>query len=179
MYQIGSLGFIAHPNCASRSIRGALEKRGAVKYGHHHRYDEKIIAQCEHTFCIIRNPFDLMFSWYYRTQNGPHAPGVLPFTDWIAFALYGPEPRHFEGPYDKLYYAFHLCDLVCKFENLQRDFDQVMRAAGLKPIGLRQIGQTARKPVEPFAYRAAYDKEARRIIETEYAEQLEMGNYEF
>lgn len=179
MYQIETLGFIAHPNCASRSIRGALEKRGAIKYGHHHRYDAEVIARCEHVFCIIRNPFDLMFSWYYRTQGGPDAPGVKSFEEWLPYALYGPEPRHFEGPYGKLFYATHLCDMVCKFETLQRDFDQVMVAAGLKPIGLRRLGQTAKKPTDPLAYRDFYNGETKRIILNEYAEQLEMGDYEF
>ena len=179
MYQIETLGFIAHPNCASRSIRGALEKRGAIKYGHHHKYDLEVIERCENVFCIIRNPYDLMYSWYYRTQAGPDAPGVMNFTDWLIYSFYSGAPRHFEGPYDKLYYATHLCNWVCKFENLQHDFDQVMKASGLKPIGLRKIGQTAKKPVEPFAYRKLYTEEGKRLIEREYAEQLELGNYEF
>jgi len=172
MYQIEGLGFIAHPNCASRSIRKALEKRGAIKYGHHHRFDLEVIERCEHVFCVLRNPFDIILSWYHRTQAGP---GCMTFEDWVPYVLHGGEPRHFEGP-GKLFYGFEHCDWWCKFENLQRDFDTVMRSAGLKTVGLNHIGKTKNKPKD---YRPSYNQRTRTLIEHEYAEQLEMGCYVF
>lgn len=164
------LGFIAHPNTGSRSIREVLEYLGGEEKGGYHEVHQPTLLTHQWIACTIRNPWDLMASWYFRTMPGME----IPFPEWLPMTFDG--LRHYEGPGNRLFYGFRDSNLVMRFEHLQEDFDHVMWVAGHQPINLGHLGRTKR----PVGYRGFYGEDKLiRMVEWVYAEQIEMGGYKF
>jgi hypothetical protein len=175
MYVIEGLGFIAHPNTASRSVSDALKSMGAISYGSHHKMDLEVIDRCEGCFCAIRNPFDIMASWFYRSQPAESkGPNYKPFDEWLEDALENHKVQY-SGPYPELFYGVEHCSHLIRFEYLQSDFDLICRTFGLPRFLLSHEGKTYR----PLGYREMYTTPTRRLIIKHFPDQLAMGEYEF
>ena len=115
------VAFIAHPRTASVAMVETLLGMGFSKIGSHHQFDE---AWClETTFSVVRNPFDMMVSWYYfkRREEG------LSFEDWLTIFLKDP-PHYIKYG---LFPGQHLCTYILWYENLQEEFDELMLEVGL------------------------------------------------
>lgn len=163
------LGFIAHPNTGTRSIRKALESIGGREIGGYHEVHAPSLDG-RINFCTMRNPWDLMVSWFYRTTGGKgHC-----FHEWLPATLKG--LRHYEGPGKGLFYGIRDSHMVLKFENLQSGFDAVMRFVGEEPIKLDHVGRTDR----PRDYRALYyNASLVDMVERAYFKQIAHGGYSF
>jgi len=124
------IAFIAHPRTASQAIGSVLKIRGFELIGGHHQFES--ILCLETTFATIRNPFDLMVSWYYQEiyKSGQEEP----FDKWLRKRLYNPNEYMKLG----LFPGQGLCTDILHFENLQEEFDQLMEKVGLSPIKIPQ-----------------------------------------
>jgi len=80
------LSFLMHPRTASRAIATVLEARGFISVGRHHDGPNNIeyrksFKQPDHDLivdkwnkssgfhysCVVRNPFDTLLTWFYKT----------------------------------------------------------------------------------------------------------------
>ncbi|MBU8541492.1 sulfotransferase family 2 domain-containing protein [Falsiroseomonas tokyonensis] len=125
-------------------------------------------------FSIIRNPFERLVSAYFS----PHrlADRQIGGFDRAAFLqlIEGQATlRDFTctrpgGTLDAE------LDRLMRFERLEQDFGEVLRALGLPaaPLPHRNRGQHA-------PYRAYYDAELRKLVETRFREELDWGGYVF
>lgn len=122
------LAFIAHPRTASNSIRVALERRGFHNVVSHHHCAE---APDDWTvFAVVRDPFDLMVSWYYLEISKTKRP--IPFPDWLRERMAHPNEYMQRG----LFFGLEFCTDILHYENLQEEFDQLMTQVGLPRIHL-------------------------------------------
>ena len=122
--------FIAHPRTASQATGIVLKKFGFELIGGHHLFESALCL--ETTFATIRNPFDLMVSWYYQEM---YKVGYEePFDKWLRRRLYNPNEYMKLG----LFPGQGLCTDILHFENLQEEFDQLMEKVGLPQIEIPQ-----------------------------------------
>lgn len=122
--------FIAHPRTASQATGSVLKKLGFELIDGHHLFESALCL--ETIFATIRNPFDLMVSWYYQEmyKSGREEP----FDKWLRRRLHYPNDYMVWG----LFYGQGLCTDILHFENLQEEFDQLMGKVGLPQIEIPQ-----------------------------------------
>lgn len=174
MYIIDNrLGYIAHPNTGSRSMRIGLEaKTNVEKIGHHHGFNPDIIANLEGCYCVVRNPYEMMVSWWCRGGT------LLPFNEWLPEIL--KRHRHFEGTNHSegggLFYGIKYCTDVLKFENLQYEFDKLMLKYGMKMFAL-PVDPTSVTQGKPDQWWKVYDLASKRLVEGCYSSQIQYGGY--
>ena len=181
------LVFIAHPRTASRSIRDTLKRIGAKEAAGHHPIAPKILenekALGASVGCVIRNPFDLLVSWYYQAEisrirgvrcaspkrpQDPPSP-VVPrtFNSWLKDSL---EKKVWKNG---LFFGLEFCDHVMRFENLQEDFNLWMKKCGMRDRKLGHVGNSERSE----RYIRHYDEVSRLLVENHFSAELEVGGY--
>lgn len=180
---LDKLAFVAHPRMASRSISDALMKCGADKIGEHHGLDFSRINLIEENhgvvFCVKRNMFDVLVSWYYRSRTETfvddyketQAP-TEDFSRWLRTILDGGHQYLDEPLY---HYGIDLCNLVLSFENdLERNVQTTLIMSEVGYQDLDHRGKSHRLP-----YLDYYTPETRKLVEKRWAEDLELTNYKF
>ena len=152
-------------------------------------------------FCIVRNPFDLMYSsWLYWTNGSEFK---IPFEEWV---IWRHEGRMMEGlkfveddsddldKSGKLQISWYmnrapqtywfldedgnfLADYIVSFEYLQEGFNEIVEHLGLTDVYLPH----ANKGRESYDrdYRKYYTERTRKIIEERYWMDLKLFGYEF
>ena len=115
------VAFIAHPRTASISMATTLLGMGFTQVGSHHQFRESYCR--ETTFSVVRNPFDMLVSWYYLKRRDDH----LSFEGWLRVFLHNPPHYISQG----LFFGQHLCTDILWYENLQEEFDELMERVGL------------------------------------------------
>jgi len=115
------VSFIAHPRTASVAMAETLLSMGFKQIGSHHQMRESWCLNT--TFSVVRNPFDMMVSWYYfkRREND------MSFEDWLSRFLKDPPDYISSG----LFFGHRLCTDILWYENLQEEFDELMKRVGL------------------------------------------------
>ena len=148
------------------------------------------------TFITVRNPFDSLFSAWYKKKFTYtklmkekdsfifKKPGFLEdmlfvkdrtFSEWIVknyqkLAEDGVK-RHLNGKF------LHHADRVMRFESLNEDFKDILQEYDISyPGKIPIINQTEGKPKD---YRQHYTTEARAIVEQAYSLDLKKFSYEF
>jgi len=117
------IAFIAHPKTASQATGGVLKNLDFKIVGSHHSWQH--CPEDWIVFATIRNPFDLMVSWYYQEMYKSGA--EVNFDWWLWKRLQ--EPNHYMK--QGLFFGLGICTDVLHFENLQEEFDQLMKKVGL------------------------------------------------
>lgn len=137
-------GIILHPKTGSMSIREALKWDAEI--GGHHGYDENtcqsIINDGGIVCSVVRNPWDIMVSWYFYNQkreHNPQYPKVEPFDEWL--------PRTLEagnGWIEKgLFYGAGHCNQTIKFEfGIELQLNKHLIDCGLDPVNLKRVNST-------------------------------------
>jgi hypothetical protein len=170
MYVLDDVSFICHPNTGSRSLRAALRKLNAEEVLGHHQVCAKRAAQTRACVCVVRNPYDIMASWYCRMPAT-----ITLFEVWLANTLQG--DRHHEGPQPcGLFYGLNWATDVVRFEDLPGSLNVVTEKLGLPRLILGQKGVSGRTSAD---YRAMYNDKSKLLVRAAYCHQIRACNYDF
>jgi len=128
--------FILHPRTASHAIAEVLQGIGFTYSGTHHIIDSGWVKIAKSVACVVRNPFDVLVSWYYYQGNGKTFNEYL--KDWPnQWALNG------------MFYGLKFCDFVIHYENLDSELNEWLQMVGLRPVTLPKVNITkSRQPWE-------------------------------
>jgi hypothetical protein len=171
MYVLDNVGFIAHPNTGSRSLRVGLMDAGADQVRGHHEVCTKTLGNVRACVCVIRNPYHIMASWYCKK----HRPGD--FHVWVSNVLQG--RRNFQGPGPGgLFYGLIWATHVVKFERLPTRLDEVTEELGLPKLILGQEGMSDRTP-EDYDDLYKRDNRAAFLVRKAFDFQITKGKYKF
>jgi hypothetical protein len=147
-------------------------------------------------FCVVRNPYDRMLSWYFMFKQGYGNGIFLPdktVGDQVTnevnknasnFAEFVMLPKNHENGFFKRFYANQLdyisdqklilVDRVLKFENLTNDFDNLA-----KEIGIEGSLPHANKTTGRENYRKYYNDITKSLILKRFHEDFEYFGYTF
>ena len=136
--------FIAHPKTASRSVQAVLESAGAHNVEGHHYIDEDVCADIRDrggtVCCIVRNPYDVMVSWYafcQQKENNARYPHCPSFSSWLPRFLLEGNSWIERG----LFYGADHCTEVIKYEdNMQLTMNVLMSHCELPQCSMPHIG---------------------------------------
>lgn len=80
----GRAGFILPPKTGTRSIENILKKFKAVGQNGRHGVDRDKLLGCSVVYASIRNPFDVLVSWYLYMESRPdnYLRPKLSFREW-------------------------------------------------------------------------------------------------
>ncbi|NTS78777.1 sulfotransferase family 2 domain-containing protein [Catenovulum sp. SM1970] len=136
-------------------------------------------------FCVVRNPFDLQVSSYHHIEK-EHPQifkryNITNFAEFLAVRL--DSEREFEellhAPLQSDYVVdLHgniIVDKICRFENLQADFDEACDAIGIARVALPH----KRKAKARKTYHEYYSEKEIALVEKHYAKDLEILGYQF
>lgn len=130
-------------------------------------------------FTIVRNPWDRVFSCYrnmmkdeiHRNEIG--APKDLDFNQFVSLHLdtYLLRPqtywiKNFSGKVD--------LDYICRFENLNQDFEKVCQLLNLSGIKLPHKLKNKKRD-----YRQEYNRKSIQLVKQKYQEEIEIFGYTF
>ena len=117
-------------------------------------------------FSIVRNPWSLCVSMFHKQSK---------ITNFKNF-LNQEKPFCFVPWHEHLMSDYLLGDLdfVCRFENLQHDFNIICDKIGIKHQELPHENKSNTKHYSDF-----YDDESREIVAKKYAKDIEHFNYSF
>ena len=131
------LGFIAHPRTASTATAHVLMQMGfEILHGHH-----EIVTCLDddwELFCTVRNPYDVLVSWFYNQRR------EKPFTLWL--------PEFLDGCHllqgERMFFGQSACKHILHFENLQEEFEHVMNEFDLPLVEIprRNVSQLRDRP---------------------------------
>jgi len=173
-----NLGYIAHPKTASsatsRIVRDTL---GAKTIGTHHAVDDELCRRILETggrvMATIRNPFDLMVSWYFHYAHRRPDKVMEPFKEWLPNQIAKPNQYLIQG----MFFGLQWANCILRFEYLQEDFDRLCDEVGLPRTIIEPFNISVKR--EGRTYQEMYDSELRRLIQENFADELAAGDYSF
>lgn len=136
------LVYLAHPRTASRATKEALGQRGFRMIGAHHSGPPQHDLTGKKAFCVIRNHWDAICSWYYNWFNSTDKPLTA---KWIR-SYTGQNPNYFRPEGLWWYTWVEPTPVILRYETLQEDLDHFLENQGIKPIRLPVIGKTKGRP---------------------------------
>lgn len=122
-------------------------------------------------FATIRNPWDMMISFYFYPHRGVEEWDRNAF---IALLNNVKNIRHYLCSGTQSLKIDSELDYLVKFENLDEDFRKVCENVGIPNILLPKRNQSTKKH-----YSTYYDSELIEIIGAEFKEEIEFGDYSF
>jgi hypothetical protein len=174
------LAFLAHPRAASHSIARALQEQAGFKSeGQHHDGRDRIRRLWPESndwtfFCVVRNPYDALVSWWYKRGKGEYEFGP-PWIERLEREMGADRPQGYPillRPGALWIYADE-SDVILRHERLGADLDELLGAHGLGPITLPWDVQSTR--TEP--YQDHYDQTTRDWVADHYGEELRTWGY--
>jgi len=177
--------FIHIPKTGGTSVEIALQGEGSKLPIKHktvlqYKKESSEIFNKYFKFTIVRNPWDLMVSWWKwrsKWRKNPidfskylkHQEDVVPASRGIC---------KFKGGMTCLDYISGasgvLVNKICRFENLQMDFNAVCDKMGIPQQKLPHKNKSKHKH-----YTEYYDDETREIVAEKYRKDIEYFGYEF
>lgn len=136
--------FIAHPRTASVATSQTLLGLGFEKMMSHHEFNIKLLNSSWTVFSTVRNPFDLLVSWYWNKKRD------RPFQDWLPIFLQTSNQYLDQG----LFFGYLYSTRILRYETLQDNFNQVMVESGFPPTTIIRANVSER-PAQPL--REYYD----------------------
>lgn len=194
--------FVAVPKTGSTSIESALAAYGDHSpFGRKHasmstavkRLGPGIVKRYL-AFCVVRHPVDWVLSWYaYRSRSELSDPehrhhqnysGLLSLEDFLQSFVFTARPqsksrreRGLGAQRDKICdrSGTILVDKLCRYENLERDFQTVMSELGIDAVDLPLLNESpsGKKLVKENLDPALYDK-----IANHYERDMALFGYE-
>lgn len=176
-------GFIGHPRTASRAVRAALVAAGASAPGGHHQAHHPTINAIHDAgglvACTVRNPYDLVVSWYfYQEENVKQSfeLSVRPFDEWLESAIAGEEgtaSRFMKDPF----YGYSLCDCFIWFEgNIQQQLNSILARCGVSPVIIKY---EERWKTDRLPYKEVYSPLSRQLVEHAFQREIHELGYSF
>ena len=138
-------------------------------------------------FAFVRNPWDLQVSSYYHIKRErPHLiEHIKSFEDFLKFKLEEPRPYHYILDASKEPQWFSvvdmngkcLMDFIGRYENLENDFNSVLKKIGIKKkIKLPRKRKAKDRDKD---YRKYYTDRAAEIVEKHFRIDIEKFGYKF
>ena len=183
--------FIFQHKCAGTTLKSVLEKHDAWNLEFHlgvksYEYNDYDLEKYKDyfIFAVKRNPYDRVVSgWKYLQNDLPSnvkrtLKRGLSFKDTL---LNLPQKGHDYHHITQLQTenlinqdGKLICNMLLRFENLQKDFDIVCKKIGLPSQKLPHLQKSEHKH-----YTEYYDDEARQIVAEKYAKDIEYFGYKF
>lgn len=121
-------------------------------------------------FSVVRNPWDMMVSWYkWRKLKCNYRDYLVNYNLHTQYVSTTKASDYLLDDDNKLQ-----VDFVCRFENLQTDFETVCKKIGIKDVKLPHKNKTNNKH-----YTEYYDDETKQIVAEKYAKDIEYFGYKF
>ena len=121
-------------------------------------------------FCIVRNPYDLMVSFYFFCKSQDD------------FKTFCKKSNHINVT--NVYRIFldnkPVCQYYIRYENLMNDILSVLEKLGIKDFDLNDLPKhKANINTHDKPYQAYYDEETKEIVKRLFKKEIDMFNYEF
>ncbi len=140
-------------------------------------------------FTIVRNPWDRVYSLYLFRKKRKRISESLSFRDYVislhqAFisnkfsqSLFS-YPPHRYGSSDFILNSNGeiMVDYIAKYENREHDLKFIASRIGLPELGRLHV-QSSTSEIKHYSY--FYDSEMKEIIQTIYAKDIDLFNYQF
>lgn len=168
--RLAPLAFILPPKTGTRSLQRALAERGAITRRGRHGVDIQKLWTLPVVVATVRNPFDVLVSWYHYDAKGEKA--GRSFDDWLnTIALVGKNSYLAKST---LPHAEHATRLL-RFEDGLERVNVILEGFGVEPVTLPHVGRAeSRKP-----YREYYTEATRREVEQHYRLDFLRYGYQF
>jgi len=170
------LVFIAHPKMASRAVRDTIRHLGAVQVGSHHAIEPTRLEQEKKrgasVGCIIRNPYDVMVSWYFHMEVRKRTE-VMEFEPWLMDIL----PKGNGYIEHGLFPGVPFCDTVMRFETLNRDWREWSGKCRIAFRPLEMVGPSIKRDHKHYSH--FYNDATREAVATKFHEEICYGGYTF
>ena len=180
--------FVHIPKTGGTSMRRVLalpppqRKLGLIKHIAAQRIFDHLPPdnwQAAFKFTFVRHPFTRLVSHYYyrlREQRIQQRYGrELSFREWVKLALTSEEPGNLRPQYHWVYSDADqlLVDFTGRFETMEKDFAQVLRAIGKEPVHLPHLNKRSKR----IDYADLYDHDTRVLVQDFYAEDFRRFGY--
>jgi hypothetical protein len=146
------LGFIAHPRTASSATSHTLMEMGFEIVHGHHGMGNILYADWKF-FCTVRNPFDVLVSWYFSQKREQD------FDLWLPIFLR--TCQFLQGP--RMFFGRSVCTHVMHCETLQDDFDGLCGDFGFRPRTIERRNVSPLRKYKGYMLRYNLDR-ARQVI---------------
>lgn len=157
------LGFIAHPRTASTATAHVLMGMGFEIVHGHHEFVEILNDDWE-VFCTVRNPYDVLVSWFYNK------PREKPFSLWL--------PEFLDGCHllqgERMFFGQPLCHHILHYENLQDEFELLMSDFDLPLVEIPRRNVSAR---ESTSFVGHYNFRTSQMVLERFAKDFHNNGY--
>lgn len=136
--------FICHPRTASSALGWVFRSYplGFVKVGNHHSLNPKMLGGMT-VACVVRNPLDMLVSWYYYHRNDWDG---KPFQDFLHWFAENPNVWVKHGILYGVPYANH----ILRYEHLDSDLEAFWKKIGMDPVPLPVRNVSKKREGRPF-----------------------------
>ena len=167
--------FLAHPRTASVAIKRTLRTLGTChQINGHHGMDVDKIPSNAMVVAVVRNPWDLFVSWWFKRRADRSPFYGLPLEEFMPLLMEHNGQYFKDG---KLFYMAKFANKILSFEHLQAHFDLMLVEVGYSPKDLVIANQSAARPKR--TYQEHYTKDAKQWVAEHFAEEIKRYGYQF
>ena len=175
MYWLDDVSFIAHPNTGSRSLKKMiLGANGGKVINDQHGVCWETVKNSRAVVCVIRNPYDMMASWYWRMISKPD------FNTWLSYTLNQSNGNH-EDP-DKvgggLFFGLKRSTHIIRFENIEEGYNDLFEDLQF-PVKLKLGHEGKARFRNGQNYQVLYNQDAINIVAKKYGSLMKSLKYGF
>jgi hypothetical protein len=161
------VAFIAHPRTASTATGQALTGLGFGQWINHHGFDPKWDLTGWTVFATVRNPFDLMVSWYYHKKRHQEQT----FQEWLPKFIALSNQYLDQG----MFFGTNFCTRMMRYETLQKDFDFVLGEVGFPQTDIPLKNVSHDRPDKPLS--EYYDHRLINLMRTHFNKEIRQNGY--
>jgi len=153
-YVSGKFVYLAHPRTASMATEKLLQEvfpEGQTTKEHHGGIKNMHLYGNELIFCTIRDPIDVIVSWWILNQEWWDKGDIVNFIN------------HYRHTYlqDLMFFHFDTCKGSCiRYESLQSELNKIISYFNREPKKLPIVNTTEDKP-NPYSY---YNREVMNVM---------------
>jgi len=156
---------LEHPRTGSSAVRAALKAIGGKTRGRHTLVRP---SQNELVAATVRNPYDVLVSWWLNTRGKWHTLSFKNFvSDYVGNTLFT------RG--GKLFYFMDHVTVMMRYETLERDLANVLKLCKLPPVRLKYGNVTEDK--QPYV--EYYTPDIQEAVAQRWGDEIERFGYEF
>jgi len=161
------VAFIAHPRTASSATGHVLTQLGFTQWVNHHGFKPEWDLSGWTVFSTVRDPFDVMVSWYYHKKRHQEET----FQTWLPKFIAVSNEYLDQG----MFFGFAYCTHVMSYETLQEDFDYIMDVTGFPQteIPFRNVSQD--RPDTPLS--EFYTPKLVKLMQAYFGEEIHQLGY--
>ena len=119
-------------------------------------------------FCVVRNPYDKMVSWYYDRRTDLNFKQFVKSTDVNDFNLFSIDGNN-------------VCDYIIRYENLEDDIIKLCNKLGIKNYNINNLPKhKSHLRKDKSHYSKFYeDEETKNIVYNKHKKEFELFGYKF